>query len=214
MGRGNAMNLSRLSLAGLQLRLALTRFGWINAIAIGLLLAGVCTWWLVIGYLSAQTHAPLRSLENAEAQLKAINLEGPSDGRSLLEERLASFHHVLGDVRYAEQQVKTLFAIAAKTGLVLQQAEYRAAFDRNSRVTTYQILLPVKGSYQAIRQFSEQTLLAISFASLDEVNFKRDTISNGTIEAKLRFTLYLGDSRPSPAFVPVEHVSANKGGRS
>ncbi|MGZ3158645.1 MAG: hypothetical protein ACXU7H_06145, partial [Burkholderiaceae bacterium] len=56
---------------------------------------------------------------------------------------------------------------------------------------------PVKGQYQAIRKFCEQTLLAIPFASLDEINFKRDEITNSTLEAKLHFTLYLSDASTS-----------------
>lgn len=205
------MNITQFHRVPLQLRLALTRFGWLNLIAIMLLLTGLCAWKWGLGYLNAQIRAPLRSLEQAQAQLQSNGQDGAHGARSLLEERLTAFHQVLGDVRYVEQQVKTLFAIASKTGLVLQQAEYKAVFDRNARVTMYQVLLPVKGSYQAIRQFSEQTLLAIQFASLDEVNFKRDVISSDAIEAKLRFTLYLGDSKPSAPFMPVEHASANKG---
>lgn len=205
------MNLSHRHLALLQLRLALARFGWFNMAAIILLLTSLCAWKWGLGYLDGQIHAPLRSLEHAQRQLQANDPEGSHDGRSLLEERLAAFHHVLGDVRYAEQQVKTLFAIADKTGLTLQQAEYKAVFDRNARVTTYQTLLPVKGSYRAIRQFSEQTLLAIQFASLDEVNFKRDAIGSDAIEAKMRFTLYLGDSKPSAPFIPAEHAHPSNG---
>ena len=36
-------------------------------------------------------------------------------------------------------------------------------------------------------------LMAIPFASLDEINFRRDAIGSRTLEAKLRFTLYLND---------------------
>jgi len=33
--------------------------------------------------------------------------------------------------------------------------------------------------------------LAIPFASLDEINFKRDAVTNPLLDAKLRFTFYL-----------------------
>jgi hypothetical protein len=116
-----------------------------------------------------------------------VNAAPPSMAR----QNLSDFYDALGEQRYAEQQVKTLFALAAKTGLSLDQGEYKLAFERNSQVYSYQIQLPVKGSYQAIWQFCRQTLSAIPFASLDEVSFKRDAIADATLEARLRFTVYL-----------------------
>ena len=79
----------------------------------------------------------------------------------------------------------------------MSRADYKFGADRNGRYRTYQIVLPVKGSYSAIRQFCEQTLLAIPFASLDEMNFKRDAIGSSTLEAKLHFTVYLADMQPA-----------------
>ena len=109
---------------------------------------------------------------------------------------LALFYDTLGERRYAEQQVKTLFALAAKSGLVLSQGEYKTALDRNGRFHTYQVNLPVKGSYSAIWQFGMLVLRAIPFASLDEISFRRDTIGEPTVEARLRITLYLADQAP------------------
>ena len=109
---------------------------------------------------------------------------------------LALFYDTLGERRYAEQQVKTLFALAAKTGLVLSQGEYKGALDQHGRFHTYQVNLPVKGSYRAIWQFGMLALRAIPFASLDEISFRRDTIGEPTVEARLRITLYLADQAP------------------
>lgn len=107
------------------------------------------------------------------------------------EYHLALFNAALGDRRHAERQVKTLFALAAKSGLVLRQGEYKAAFERNARLHTYQVTLPVKGSYGAIWQFALGALRAIPFAALDEISFKRDAIGEAEVEARLRITLYL-----------------------
>jgi hypothetical protein len=111
-------------------------------------------------------------------------------------ENLALFYDTLGERRYAEQQVKTLFALAAKSGLVLSQGEYKGAFEQNGRFHTYQVNLPVKGSYGAIWQFGMLALRAIPFASLDDISFRRDTIGAPTVEARLRLTLYLADPAP------------------
>jgi hypothetical protein len=109
---------------------------------------------------------------------------------------LALFYDTLGERRYAEQQVKTLFALASKTGLVLSQGEYKGAPERNGRFHTYQVNLPVKGNYGAIWQFAMLALRAIPFASLDEISFRRETIGETTVEARVRITFYLTDQAP------------------
>jgi hypothetical protein len=111
---------------------------------------------------------------------------------------LDAFYETLGPRRYAEQQVKTLFALAAKNGLALSQGEYKSAYDRNARLTTYQVNLPVKGSYGAIWTFALGTLRTIPFASLDDIGFRRDSIGDPTVEARLRLTLYLKDAPGGP----------------
>jgi hypothetical protein len=113
-------------------------------------------------------------------------------------DNLAAFYGALGERGSAEQQVKTLFALAAKSGLVLRQGEYKAGYDRNAHVYTYQVNLPVKGSYQAIWQFAMAALRAIPFASLDEITFHRDAIGDATVESRLRLTLYLRDGKAQP----------------
>jgi hypothetical protein len=107
---------------------------------------------------------------------------------------LEAFYAALGQRRYAEQQVKTLFALAARNGLSLSQGEYKTGYDRNARVTTYQVNLPVKGSYGAIWQFAMGALREIPFASLDDISFRRDDVKDPAVEARLRLTLYLKDA--------------------
>jgi hypothetical protein len=82
------------------------------------------------------------------------------------------------------------------TNLNLEHAEYRRGVDKTGRFVTYQVLLPVRGPYAAIRQFSEHVLISIPFASLDQMNFKRDAIATDAVAAQLRFTIYLALSAP------------------
>jgi hypothetical protein len=112
------------------------------------------------------------------------------------DDNLGLFYRSLGERRYAEQQLKTMFALASKTGLVLNKGDYREAWDRNAKLYTYQVTLPVKGSYRAIWDFALQALAAIPFASLDDISFRRDAIGDANVEARLRFTLYLA-ARPA-----------------
>ncbi len=192
------MNLGRIRQGGLQLYLSLMRSGWlINGAAI-LLVAGALAWGVGIPYLTKRL---------AVQQSKLLLLQKTTDSAPppvapakvpVAQLRLREFYAALGEQHYPEQQIKTLFAIAAKNGLVLSQAEYKATYDSNGRFHTYRIQFPLRGQYPVIRQFCEQVLLAIPFASLDDISFKREAITNPQLETKLSFTLYL-NTEPNQA---------------
>ena len=195
--------LPRLSRLVLRLRLALARTGPVAVGAGVLCLAGALAlaWLLPERALQGQRRVVALSLAAMPATAAAV--PAPSSPNA----NLALFYDTLGDRRQAEQQVKTLFALAAKTGLVLSQGEYKNGFERNGRFYTYQVNLPVKGSYAAIWAFCTLALRAIPFASLDEISFRRDTIGEPTVEARLRLTLYLADpfadSLAAPSAAPL-----------
>jgi hypothetical protein len=136
---------------------------------------------------AAARSASLPSPVPAVAAAPVVPAAPPADA-------LDTFYAALGPRRYAEQQVRTLFALAARNGLSLSQGEYKTGYDRNARVSTYQVNLPVKGSYGAIWQFALGALRAIPFASLDDISFRREAIGDPAVEARLRLTLYLKDA--------------------
>ena len=177
----------------LRLRLALRALGPVGCGAAALCLAGALAlaWLLPERALQRERRAVALSLAALPPPPPAV-LAPPATPDA----NLALFYDALGERRYAEQQVKTLFALAAKTGLVLSQGEYKSAFEPNGRFHTYQVSLPVKGSYGAIWQFGMLALRAMPFASLDEISFRRDTIGAPVVEARLRLTLYLADQPP------------------
>ena len=187
------MTAAGLSTVLLRLRLWLAALGPIACggallcVAAALALA----WLLPERALQGQRRAVALGLA-ALPQPVAAPAPAPADANA----NLVLFYDTLGERRYAEQQVKTLFALAAKTGLVLSQGEYKGTAEQNGRFHTYQVNLPVKGSYGAIWQFGMLVLRAIPFASLDEISFRRDTIGEPTVEARLRITLYLADQAP------------------
>lgn len=176
--------------------LATTRFGAINIIACVLAVSAILAWAWAIPALRAGLESQKQAIAEARRALDAVAELPPEPPKTQAEERLALFYDNLGEKAYAEQQLKTLFAVAAKNNLALRQAEYKPAHDKNGGFHTYQIHLPVKGPYSAIRQFCEQVLLAIPFASLDEMAFKRESVGNPALEANLRFTLYLSGDTP------------------
>lgn len=180
------MNNASLTAMLLRVRLAGKAIG---AVACGaalccLLGAAALAWLLPQRTLQVREHElALRVAATPAAVVKAAPV--------VANENLALFYDTLGERRYAEQQVATLFGLAAKSGLTLSQGEYKAGYDRNARIYTYQVMLPVKGNYGSVWKFGMLALRAIPFASLDEISFRRDAIGEAAVEARLRLTLYL-----------------------
>lgn len=188
----NAFNAASLQALALRGQLALARAGAPACVAAVLCVAGVAAWAWLLPQRAAQARVMAQPLPTPASLLAQQPVAAPPSAN----QNLADFYAVLGDKRHAEQQVRTLFDLAAKSGLVLNQGEYKSAYDKASRVSTYQIVLPVKGGYQPLWQFAMQGLRDMPFASLDEVSFRRDAIAEPVVEARLRFTLYLKDGAP------------------
>lgn len=188
----NARLLPRLLL---RIRLWLLARGPLRCVSVLLAAAGVIALASLLPLRTAQEDRAAAALRRA-ATVVAPPAAQPAVAMAAVPAsvNLAQFQAVLGERRYVEQQVGTLFALAAKQGLVLSQGEYKAAAERNGGFATYQVNLPVKGSYGAIWQFAMAALTAIPFASLDDISFKRDSIGQPGVEARVRLTFYLQES--------------------
>lgn len=179
------------------LRLAtLTAAEWVccGILVLGLSLAGIVT-PLLYGELHVHENA-LRALGRTY-QRSGVN---PIAGASQLEQRLDRFYSVLAPEDQLERSVGKLFDLASRSGVALEKADYRLAAEKAGQYRTYQIDLPIKASYPAIRGFCEQVLAELPFTSLDAVRFHRDKVSSGQIEATIRLTFFVSSykSRPSP----------------
>ncbi len=186
------MNAPALSTLVLRLRLWLAARGPVACAGAVLCVAGTLALALLLPERALQGQRRAVALGLAALPQPPLAVATPVTANA----NLALFYDTLGERRYAEQQVKTLFALASKTGLVLSQGEYKSTLERNGRFHTYQVNLPVKGNYGAIWQFAMLALRAIPFASLDEISFRRETIGEPTVEARVRITLYLTDQAP------------------
>jgi hypothetical protein len=181
----------------LQTQIFLQRSGW-PAYAICLCLIVMC----VVGTTSIQN---LRfeimqqrgATARAERQLKTPKVRTPLVTLDPSAQNLAAFYAALGNPSDVEDYLKTVLAVAAKNNIRMQSAEYVLGQDKEGGYVTYQMLFPIKGTYSAIRAFCDQTLLALPFASLTDISFKRDAIGNPSIDAKVRMTLYLLDGQLS-----------------
>lgn len=171
----------------LRARLRLARIDPLLALVLTLLLAGAIAQALLL---------PARARLNDDYEAARLAARTPLPPRPApaaappsSDQNLREFYATLGERRGVEQQLKQVFALAERQG------EYRATNDRNARLVAYQVNLPVKGSYGAIWEFAMDVLRAIPHASLDDVAFRRDSVGEAGVEARLRLTFYLADGR-------------------
>lgn len=195
------MMLPKLSLVYLQVMLLGRRLGGINSLTICLLLLALSAGGWHQHAVQQQTRLAAQALLDAQHPLHTGGSEVMSSSLPVPvnQNRLDDFYALLGDEAYVEQQVNTLFALANKNSLSLNQGQYQSAYDKEGAFFTYQVTLPVKAPYHAIRRFCEQALVAIPFASLDDISFQRDSIGSPAPEAAIRFTFYLRDWKASPS---------------
>lgn len=179
----------------------LIHIGWTLPASIGMLGAAAL---LVLFGLPSERHAVANTrAELASAQAQLARPPKPiMTPQAIAALNLSNFYRSLGGHPGIEDPIAALFEVAGKAGLALKQGEYHSTYDPNGLYYTYRITLPVQGTYGSIRQFCEEALLALPYASLDEIQFKRRAISDATIEAKLQFTLYLTDQRPADSKPP------------
>ncbi|MFZ6646011.1 hypothetical protein ACO0LO_09855 [Undibacterium sp. TJN25] len=171
------------------------RFGLDTVLLILFMPIALVEWSYVLPTLQAQVAAQKTAIIKWQSEKKKET--APVIQQSSAARHLYDFYRVLGQDGYQEQQLKTIFSIAKKNGIALSQSEYKSSYDKSGNFHTLRIILPVKASYAVVRKFCEELLEAIPFAALNEINFKRDTIANPTLETRLSFTLYLSDGHKS-----------------
>lgn len=185
--------MSRFRLLQLHWRLQLGRQRVVHVCAPLLLVLGIAADQLWLPRVAAETQRQRQEL--AVLQLRAsVERPAPALGnKQALGER--DLYEQLGDAAHVEQVIEALLSRAAKRGLTIQRVDYKSDVIKEADIATYQLSFTSSGPYRSLRQFCEDFLREVPFASLDDISFKRDSISSPKADAKMRFTLYLDNAR-------------------
>jgi Tfp pilus assembly protein PilO len=81
---------------------------------------------------------------------------------------------------------------AVQNQLLLEKGEYKLSREADFRLARYEVTLPVSGDYARVRGFVNDVLEAVPSAALDELTLKRASIDSPDLEARVRFSLFLG----------------------
>jgi Tfp pilus assembly protein PilO len=172
-----------------RLRWAAIHLGWGGMIGL-LLLAGSAVGY---GVVVRGDEARLRQLESQATSLRARIQQAERGGITLTgaEAQLAEFYGFFSTAG-ATVWLDKIYGAAAREGLVLEQGEYRSAPDKTGKLVRYQVTFPVKGSYLQVRRFIDGVLTDVPVAALEDVAFKREAVGSTSLEARVKFTLFLG----------------------
>jgi hypothetical protein len=88
--------------------------------------------------------------------------------------------------------MEKIYAAAAKFNLNLDQGDYQLVQERDLKLARYEMVLPVRGDYVQIRKFVALALSEVPTLALDGISLTRQNITDPTVDAQLRMTLYLG----------------------
>lgn len=174
------------------LRYALARLAWPGAAGLALLAAA----WLLHG-LEVE---PMRAAGMEMAQRADHLTKRARPVREAESAQLAALSATLPGAERMPEAIAHLFSAAKHAGLTLQQGAYRAVGEKSgspqpNSLLRYQISLPVKGDYPAVRAFVAEALEREPSLALDAIRLTREHMGAGEIDAELRFTLYLGGAR-------------------
>lgn len=175
-----------------QLEVALWRYGWIwLLIAMTALIAlPAGAWWW---------QAQQRELKTARSTLEQARLE-QAKGRSLsmLAQPSGGDDAVLAQLDqsiYADTELssvlRSLSQIAKAQGLTLAQSDFQTLSDSHGGLRQVQLTLPVNATYPQLRRFVEEVLRQLHGVSVDHLGLKRETVSQGQIEARLKLSVWI-----------------------
>lgn len=157
----------------------------------GVLLLGVALFnWGVL--VPGQSN--LLAIQATSANMAAhLVLQRPLPIPISTEEQLAQFYNVLPEASGAvlADAVAKMVALAQVEALVLEQGSYRLASDGAVPLVRFEMVFPVKTSYPQLRRFLRKALQDMPTLALESVNFSRPTIADASVDAQLRFTLYV-----------------------
>jgi hypothetical protein len=176
----------------LEARLLLHRAGPLACGACVVLVASVAALAVLLampGRLHREHQAALHALRPPPPA--ALNLAVPPPNH------LDLFTAVLAPPAEKDRQIGILFDLAGKAGLRLGQGKYRFAHPRDGGFDTLKVELPMKGPYRSLWSFSLSALRALPNASLDEVSYRRASVTDAQVEARLIFTLHLAARAPA-----------------
>ncbi len=175
-----------------RLDIAVWRYGWVWPLITALILA----------LLAVELGWKPRQLAALEAQkkelflhqqqlLKAEKANRPSSLGSDALSDLESLDRYIISQQEVGAVISQVLALGALHGVVATQSEIQTSNEGHGGLRQVQITLPVRASYAGLRAFTEATLRQHPMVSVDQFSMKREAITQGTVEVRLKFSIWV-----------------------
>lgn len=105
--------------------------------------------------------------------------------------QLASFYQTFPKAGSTPDWLQRIYAAAEANQIVLDQGEYVLISDGKGRLDQYRIIFPLKGAYPQLRKFTAEVLREVPASALEAMQFKREKIADGQVDARITFLLYV-----------------------
>jgi len=167
-----------------QLDILLWRHGWAWPLVLVLLAGAALAHWAVVQPAQqrlAAAHADiarLHALRAAAAPVRSqpvtlVSAQAPLRGAS------------------PPELVRQLVALAEAEQIAVAQSDYQRQDHPAARMLQFQVVQPVRASYPQLRRYIASVLRELPNASLDQVSARRDSVAQGQLEVKLRWSFWI-----------------------
>lgn len=181
---------SVVSRAAWTVKRGLIRLRWPGIVGLGLLLltAG-------LGALSIHTtQQRVQALSDDVARLSArLGQRGAASASASGRSQLSNFYAFFPLTENVPELLGRVHRAAMQNQLLLRKGEYKLSREVDFHLARYEVTLPVTGDYGRVRGFVNDVLQAVPSAALDELTLKREAVDQSELEARVRFSLFLGE---------------------
>lgn len=178
-----------------QLRWQAARLGNMGKIGAGLLVvAGI----FFIGAVQPEKNTLAALKERAETLKMQLQSEKsgdiPAAERILTNDQaLQAFYEFFPRFDSSPFWVRELVRVAQKNGVEINSSDFRLTFERDWRLSRYEIILPVRGRYSQIRAFMADALETVPAMAITGFAIKRDNVQSTQLEVRFEMSLYLNE---------------------
>ena len=174
----------------LRAEIALWRHGWGSLIVIAL--AGLAAGTFAMHRLWTQEAAEVaRRTAQLTDQIQAIRLQPQAQPSPTPEqERLAALRSTVYAKEAVTPLVREVFASAQRHGLASKETDFRLTTQGFGGLEQQQVVLPLQGSYPSFRSFVLDLLQSHPGISVDQIQIKREGVSQGEPEIRARLSIW------------------------
>ncbi len=153
---------------------------------------------LIVATLIQFAHTMPLQAETVTLQARLVSMQANAKRvmPSAVNVPASGFIDRLPETTAASAVIGQLEQIARAHGLRLLRGQYAQTPVSGTSLLRWQLSLPIKAEYPKIISFIAASLQALPTLALDELKLKRETIESSTLDADLRFNLYLRESAP------------------